>query len=314
MLIQLPHPRAESLSLAEFPARASGVPKAVFLIDPDGFRLAEQSATDNVYMATAVAFDEARARAQAHALKRALKAEGIPALSFAGDPATPDAVFPNNVFATAPGRIVRGAMRHPVRQAEGERHDLLAFFRDVLGYTLVDLAAEARQHGFVAELTGSLVIDRARGIGWCGLSERCDAVGAARMHAAFGLQATLVFPLRPGEYHTNVVLSALAGRGVAVCPDGYAGLGTQGDPLALMRRLYGTTRVIELDAAERAGFAGNCIALTPGTVWMSERAADSLRPASRASFAALGFAIRAVPLDEIEKAGGSLRCMIGEVY
>ena len=47
---------------------------------------------------------------------------------------------------------------------------------------------------------------------------------------------------------------------------------------------------------------------------MSERAADSLRPASRAAFEALGFALRAVPLDEIEKAGGSLRCMIGEIY
>ena len=40
-----------------------------------------------------------------------------------------------------------------------------------------------------------MVVDRARGIGFCGLSERCDEAGAARMHDAFGLRATLLFDL-----------------------------------------------------------------------------------------------------------------------
>src|SRR3546814_13537431 len=51
----------------------------------------------------------------------------------------------------------------------------------------------------VAELTGSLVIDRARGLGFCGLSARCDTTGAAAMHAAFGLRATLLFDLAAGR-------------------------------------------------------------------------------------------------------------------
>ncbi len=41
---------------------------------------------------------------------------------------TPDAVFPNNVFATAPGRLIVGRMRHPVRQREAERADIRGFF------------------------------------------------------------------------------------------------------------------------------------------------------------------------------------------
>src|SRR3546814_17991877 len=73
-----------------------------------------------------------------------------------------------------------------------------------------------------AELTGSLVIDRARGLGFCGLSARCDTTGAAAMHAAFGLRATLLFDLAAGEYHTNVLLSVLAGRALVLCPDGFA--------------------------------------------------------------------------------------------
>lgn len=98
------------------------VPKAVFLVTPEGMALAAESAH-------------------------------VPVVSFPGDAATPDAVFPNNVFATA-----------------------------ALGYRMVDLS----QQPGIAELTGSLVIDRARNLGYCGLSERCDGEGAAAMHAAFG--------------------------------------------------------------------------------------------------------------------------------
>ena len=47
---------------------------------------------------------------------------------------------------------------------------------------------------------------------------------------------------------------------------------------------------------------------------MSERAAASLSAAQRDALAAWGFAIRSVPLAEIEKAGGSLRCCVGEIF
>src|SRR3546814_4854450 len=72
------------------------------------------------------------------------------------------------------------------------------------------------------ELTGALVIDRARGLGFCGLSERCDEAGARLMHDAFCLRATLLFDLAPGDYHTNVVLAVLSGRAALVCPGGLA--------------------------------------------------------------------------------------------
>src|SRR5690606_23901667 len=138
----------------------------------------------------------------------------LPTVCFAGDPAAPDGLFPNNVFATAPGRLVVGRMRHPVRRREAARDDIRGFFRDVLGYAETDLSTQPH----ACELTGALVIDRARGLGFCGLSERCDEEGARLMHAAFGLRATLLFDLAPGEYHTNVVLAVLAGRAAIVCP------------------------------------------------------------------------------------------------
>ena len=191
--------------------------RAAFLVAPDGFRLAEQSARDNAYMAAADGFDAQRASLQHRELQRAISAV-LPTVCFAGDPATPDAVFPNNVFATAAGRYVVGRMRHEVRQREAARTDIRGFFGGVLDYAEIDLSKQSHS----CELTGALVIDRARGLGYCGLSERCDAEGARLMHEAFGLRATLLFDLAAGEYHTNVVLAVLAGRAVVVCPRGFA--------------------------------------------------------------------------------------------
>ena len=296
---------AQFLRIARsLPADRPACAKALFLVAPDGFALAAESARDNRYMDPARPVDVERALAQHRGLQRSLSAVR-PTICFAGDPATPDAVFPNNVFATAPGRLLIGRMRHPLRQREAGRADIREFFTATLGYVLHDL----REQPGVCELTGALVIDRAHGLGFCGLSARCDEAGAAAMHAAFDLRATLLFDLAPGEYHCNVVLSALAGRALAVCPDGFA------DPAvpAALAELYATHTIV-LDRAEHAAFAGNCLAVSTDAVWLSEAATDALTTQSRRHFQQAGLVLHSVALDEIEKAGGSLRCCIGEIY
>lgn len=278
--------------------------KAAFLVAPESFALAEQSASDNHYMDLQVTVDPQRALVQHRQLQRALS-ETLPTVCFPGHADTPDALFPNNVFATAPGRLLLGHMRHPVRQREAERDDIRGFFREVLGYAEIDLRAQPG----ICELTGALVIDRARGLGFCGLSERCDAAGAAAMHAAFGLRATLLFDLAPGEYHSNVVLSVLAGRAVVIAPDGLADAAAA----AAITALYAPHAIV-LSSAERHAFAGNCLALSERDVWMSRAARQTLSSANAAALAAAGFAVREVALDEIEKGGGSLRCCVAEIY
>ena len=278
--------------------------KAAFLVAPEGFALAEQSASDNRYMDLRVSVSAERALAQHRQLQQAMS-ETLPTLCFPGSAETPDAQFPNNVFATANGRLILGHMRHPVRQAEAEREDIRRFFCDVLGYRRIDL----REQPGICELTGALVIDHARRLGLCGLSERCDAAGAAAMHEAFGLRATLLFDLAPGEYHSNVVLSVLAGRAVVAAPSGFA------DPAVAERiaALYAPHAVL-LSVEEKSAFAGNCLALSNGQVWMSQAGLHALSPENRRVLAGAGFALHAVPLDEIEKAGGSLRCCVAEIF
>jgi hypothetical protein len=280
------------------------VARAAFLVAPEGFALAAQSARDNRYMAAADTFDATRALAEHRGLQHALS-EVLPTVCFPGDPDTPDAVFPNNVFATVAGRYIVGRMRHEVRRREAARADIRGFLGGLLDYAEIDLSEQAHP----CELTGALVVDRARGIGFCGLSERCDEAGARLMHEAFGLRATLLFELAPGEYHANVLLAVLAGRAVLACPAGFA------DP-AVAEAIAGlyAPHAIALSAAEQAAFAGNAIALPGDTVWMSQAAADALSPAVRQALASAGFTLRAVPLDAIEAAGGSLRCCVAEVF
>lgn len=306
MLLSDPHALPLSASQSACPA-ASRYPRLLLLRRPDGFRHAEDSARDNVYMDNAgrIGFDAGRALAQWQGLVDALRAAGHLVLALPGDPATPEAVFPNNVFATAPGRLIIGAMRHPSRQREALDPIVRQRLAGELGLEVHDLSGR----DLVAELTGSLVIDRGRAIGYCGLSERCDSAGAAAMHAAFGLARTLCFELAPGEYHTNVVMSSLGSRGLLVHPEGLAAPAW----IDALRQMHGET-LVEVDATEKQNFVANCIALSDDQLWMSARAVGALTPATRNRIEALGFDIHSVALDEIEKAGGSLRCMVGEVY
>lgn len=278
--------------------------RAAFLVAPDGFARAEQSAGDNRYMAAADAFDAGQAMREHRDLHVALSRQ-LPVVCFAGAADTPDALFPNNVFATAPGRLVVGRMRHEVRRREAARTDIRGWFRNVLGYAETDLSTQPHP----CELTGALVIDRARGLGFCGLSERCDETGAALMHAAFGLRATLMFDLAPGEYHANVVLAVLAGRAAMVCADGFADAAVP-EAIAV---LY-APHAVALSPAERQAFAGNAIALAPDRVSMSATAGRALRPATLQALADAGFAVEVVELVAIEAAGGSLRCCVAELF
>ena len=291
-------------ALAPLPG-AAATARAAYLVAPAGFTLAAESARDNRYMDMNLTVDPLKAMAQHSALAQVLRGD-CPVITFPGNPATPDAVFPNNVFGTAPGRLIIGRMRHAVRQREAERADIRGFFGDVLGYDEIDLSECT---DLVAELTGSLIIDRARRVGYCGLSERCDLAGAHAMHQAFDLRLTFCFELAESEYHTNVVLTLLASRAAIIAADGFR------DPAVpqAIARAYGE-RAIWLTPAQKQAFAGNAITLSDERVWMSARAAASLTDDQIEALGGFGFSVGAVDLSEIEKAGGGLRCCVGEIY
>ena len=117
------------------------------------------------------------------------------------------------------------------------------------------------------------------------------------------------FKLQAEEYHTNVIMMVLAGRACVIYPGAFV------DPYvpeAIARAFPGRTLV--LTEAEKNAFAGNCIALSDKDLFMSQTGVDALRSTSLESLKAWGFTIHSTALNEIEKAGGSLRCMVAEIF
>jgi len=280
--------------------------RGVFMIEPDHFTVSSETTADNVYMDTASEVDPERALAQHRELARTINACGVPVVRFPGNARTPDDVFPNNVFASTPGRLVLGAMRHPLRQQESQRNDIRQFFTDLLGYQQHDLS---QLPGTVCELTGSTVIDRRRRINFCGLSQRLNPAGVAAMHQAFDTALSWQFELQPDEYHLNVVMTMLADRDIILCPSAFIDSEV---PKALAAAY--PDRVIEISPEEKAGYVGNCLAVNSKDVIISATGLQALAAGTRCKLEDRGLHLHAVAYDEIEKAGGSVRCSIGEIY
>lgn len=291
-------------AFAELPAHAPACAHAAFMVAPADFHLAAESARDNAYMDLTDVPDPQHACIQHAALAEALRAD-VPVTVFAGRSDAPDSIFPNNVFATTAQDLIVGRMHHAVRRREAAHAAIRQHFAET-GRNVVDLSART---DLVAELTGALIIDRARGIGYAGLSERCNEAGARAMHGAFGLQLTFCFRLAEAEYHTNVIMALLASRALILAADGFA------DPRVpnVIAQAYGG-HAIWLDAAQKAAFSGNAITLSEQRVWLSARGAAALTDAQRAQLEHWDFEIGTVDLSEIEKAGGSLRCCVAEIF
>ena len=279
--------------------------RAGLLIDPLGFNPSMQSAQDNVYVNVGAVIDMERAHTQHQMLGRTLRELSVPVISFKGELGHNDAVYSNNVFGTIPGRFIIGKMFHQVRQQEANRDDIRNFFVTAMGRDLHDLSVESG----VAELTGSMVIDRVYNVGYCGLSNRADEEGCRRMHEAFGLKATLQFDLDPSEYHTNIVLAVLAGKVCVIYKKAFC------DPEVadMIESLY-LNRTASITEEEKNNFVANCIAATDQDILMSQTAVNSLSENTRHVLERNGFEIHGIEIGELEKGGGSLRCLIAEVF
>jgi len=286
-------------------ADSPGVPRAVFLVEPAEFSLSRQAARDNTYMDLTVGVNPDLALRQHRDLTDRIAACGVPVIRFPGRSENPDDLFPNNVFATIPGRFIVGAMLNPERQQEAQRPDIRAFFTELMGCEEVDLSTR----DLIAELTGVMVMDRSRRLGFCGLTHRVDEAGCAAMHEAFELALTFRFELRPEEYHTNVVMSVLASRALVLCPEAFVDPRV---PEAIAEAFPG--HVLEITREEKEAFAGNCLAVTFTDVFISRTGWRALAPEKRRLLESWEFDVHVVELDEIEKAGGSIRCCIGEIF
>ena len=112
---------SQALNAGHFPADLPAIPRGVFMVEPADFYVSSETLLDNRYLDIDQSADPDRALFQYRQLVKLIRDAGIPVKSFPGDPATPDAVFPNNVFATVPGKLIVGSMLYPGRRVEAGR-------------------------------------------------------------------------------------------------------------------------------------------------------------------------------------------------
>ena len=304
MIVYHPEDFLEQMEKLELEPSGPAFAKAAMLVEPAGFTINTECAVDNHYMDLSEKPDSQLALDQARGLADLIRGRGIEVVSFPGRHETPDAIFPNNVFGTTTDRFIVGNMFHPGRKKEADRPDIRNYFQQ-RGYETIDLSVQ----DCVAELTGTLIIDTTRRIGFCGKTHRVDKAGLQAMHDAFDLKMTFGFGLQEDEYHTNVVMMILASRACVIYPGAFTDPEV---PVAIGKAFPGRTLV--LSEAEKNAFAGNCIALTDTDLFMSKTGFDALRTSSRETLASWGFDVHSTDLHEIEKAGGSLRCMVAEIF
>lgn len=303
--------------------REAQITDTVLMVRPAAFGFNPETAATNRFQQAGA--DEARtadvARREFDGLVTALATAGVAVIVMEDSPAPvkPDAVFPNNWFSThVNGIAVLYPMLNPSRRAE-RRRDWIESLADAHGRRLsavLDLSCWERQ-GLALEGTGSLILDRANRVAYACRAPRTAPEPLAQWAEFMGYR-THCFDAVDGKgvaiYHTNVMM-ALGEGFAAVALDA---LPDAGERAALREALEAAgNEVIPLSHEQIAGFGGNVLHLRGSSgpvIAMSEQARESLGPGAIARLEAHG-EIVAAPIPTIEQCGGgSVRCMLAEVF
>jgi len=299
--------------------------RAVLMIRPAAFGWNPETAGSNRFQHPGAGPSEAAsaaAVAEFDAVAAALQAAGVEVHAI-DEPATsacPDAVFPNNwVSLHHDGTLVLYPMLAPSRRRE-RRMQILVELEKRGGFEvarLVDLTHYELAGRFL-EGTGSVVFDHEAKVAYACLSPRTDRSVLEELcdeleYEPFTFDATGADGV--AVYHTNVLLS-IGRRNVIVCAESVPA--TQRE--ALLESLgAGGRRVLEVSRGQMAGFACNSLELEASdgaaVLAVSARAHDSLGPRALDALRESVQRIVSVPVPTIEqRGGGSVRCMLAEVF
>lgn len=293
-------------------------PGAAVMIRPHHFQSNAETLGDNAFQRAGGNGSLASAAlAEFDAAIGALRGAGIEIHVF-DDTArdTPDSVFPNNWLSShAGGHLAIYPMYAPSRRKE-RRSDIIEFLKRAYRVQeLVDYSG-LEMDGLALEGTGAMVLDHVGHIAYVARSNRADPVILERFCTQFRFEP-MVFDAADAQgrpiYHTNVMMSVATGFalvGLDCISDG-----ARREEIA--ERLEETGHeVIELSQAQIGEFAANAIEMTGSNgriLALSARALKSLEPCQ---IARIEKSAQILPLDvpTIERAGGSVRCMIAGIH
>jgi len=293
----------------------------VLMIRPRHFGSNPETAGSNAFQVQQQA-SSAQALKEFDALVSRLQMAGVRTIVYqdTDQPVKPDAVFPNNwVSFHQDGRVVLYPMLAPSRRLE-RRPELLDSLHNDHGYEIreiIDLSGHECSDRFL-EGTGSMVLDRVNRLAYLCLSPRTHLQVAAEFAQRMGYELVVfdaVDATGMAIYHTNVML-CVGTRIAVICAEAIADEQARAE---VLDRLRGTGHeVVELSLAQMESFAGNMLELRGvgdrGLLVMSQRAMESLAQTQRTALAH-HLDLISIPVPHIEDcAGGSVRCMLAEVF
>ena len=298
------------------------------LIRPVGFKKNTQTLRDNQFQSTTVTHEPQiaeRALKEFENLRTQLTEFGVECFVF--DPenseATPDAVFPNNWISfhqesdSQEKEIFIYPMLAENRRQERSLEIVEAIKQKYGPYKLIDLSHLEERNQFL-EGTGSLVLDRPRKKAYACLSERTSITALDEFKKISGFQCLSfeAFDLdQKPIYHTNVIMSL--GLSCAIYAEDCIRDELERSLVRKHLRADFSSHIL-LDWDQVKNFCGNIILLSNqigDRAWfMSTRAADSFTPAQKSILERDG-KIVATNIESIEThGGGSVRCMIAEIF
>lgn len=295
----------------------------VMMVEPVAFHYNKETAATNTFMHS----EEASVDYQVMALKEfnnlvsILSSKGVTVNVFRDtiEHDTPDSIFPNNWISTHnDGRLVLYPMQAPNRRKE-RRKDIVEKIYNDYGYgPKVDLS-ELELKGEYLESTGCLILDRINKIAYCALSDRATSKALNKWKEMFPEYIVVSFKALNKDnreiYHTNVMM-CIGEEYAVVCLDSVV---DQGEKAILIDSLESTNKeIIPITLDQVYQFAGNMLELKNSNeeklLVMSTSANNSLYPSQIAQMEKYASIVHS-DVSHIETiAGGSVRCMICEVF
>lgn len=310
------------MSLSQIAACAMMIRPAAFGFNPEAaasnaMQKPMQADAQLVQLRAAQEFDAAVAALSGAGVRLSVQPDSV-------EPVKPDAIFPNNwISLHADGTLVLYPMQSAARRPE-RRREVIDAVIDETGFQVTRMLDLSRheQSGEFLEGTGSLVLDHPRRTAYACRSARTSEALVERWCSLMGYEP-VVFDAtdkagRP-YYHTNVMLS-IGSDWVVVAMEAI----DSRDRDDVMRALEISGRTVQrVDRGAVDRFACNILELTglnangerQSVLAMSAAANAALQEARVAPALCAGKTPLAVPIPTIEHCGGgSIRCMIAEVF
>ncbi|GAB2646715.1 arginine deiminase-related protein [Vibrio panuliri] len=307
------------------PTRNKHNANCVVMVPPKEFGFNPETAKDNEFQqGSALNSEELRAQAMAEFenMVAQLRSAGIQVVVLdyqVGEQPTPDAVFPNNWFSTN----YRGELYTFPMACENRRREVrLAELREALEMagrhieSVHSLEHNLEQQAFL-ESTGVMIFDHINKTVYAALSQRCDRDVLEQFAAMAGYSRVVSFqtalPSGKPIYHTNVML-AIGERFCVICDE----VIPQYERTFVLKSLAKDKQIISITLEQMNAMCGNVLQLESingeKVIAMSQTAYNAFTQAQRNQLASHG---RILPFDvnTIETVGGgSVRCMLGEVF